>query len=64
LRYAGLFPKITASRMTGDDTVNQNSDWTGVVKELLMYTPPQVNLLAHMWTWAILDIADDLRRLV
>ncbi|HEX6098821.1 MAG TPA: hypothetical protein VF432_21075 [Thermoanaerobaculia bacterium] len=46
------------------DTVNQNSDWTGVVKELLMYTPRQVNLLAHMWTWAILDIADDLRRLV
>lgn len=46
------------------DTVNQNSDWTGVVKELLMYTPRQVNLLADMWAWAILDIADDLRSLL
>jgi hypothetical protein len=46
------------------DTVNQNSDWTGFVKELLMYTPRQVNLLADMWAWAIMDIAPDLRRLL
>ena len=45
------------------DTVQQNSDRLGI-KELLLYTPRQVNLLADMWTWAILDIADDLRRLV
>lgn len=45
------------------DTVQQNSDLLGI-KELLLYTPRQVNLLADMWTWAILDIADDLRKLV
>lgn len=45
------------------DTVQQNSDRLGI-KELLLYTPRQVNLLADMWTWAILDIAGDLRRLV
>ncbi len=45
------------------DTVQQNSDLLGI-KELLMYTPRQVNLLADMWTWAILDIADELRKLV
>jgi hypothetical protein len=44
-------------------TVQQNSDFIGI-KELLMYTPRQVNLLADMWTWAILDIAEDLRKLV
>ena len=45
------------------ETVQQNSDIIGI-KELLLYTPRQVNLLADMWTWAIQDIADDLRRLV
>ena len=45
------------------DTVNQNSDAIGI-KELLMYTPRQVNLLADMWTWAVLQIAGDIGKLV
>ncbi|HEV7239437.1 MAG TPA: hypothetical protein VGQ36_09365 [Thermoanaerobaculia bacterium] len=44
-------------------TMQQNSDLFGI-KELLQYTPRQVNLLADMWTWAILEIAADLRKLV
>ncbi len=45
------------------DTVNQNSDILGI-KELLMYTPRQINLLADMWTWAILQIAGEIRKLL
>ncbi|HEY0370911.1 MAG TPA: hypothetical protein VGD79_02865 [Thermoanaerobaculia bacterium] len=45
------------------DTVQQNSDAAGI-KELMLYTPRQVNLLADMWSWAILQIADDIRRLL
>ena len=45
------------------DTVQQNSDRLGI-KELLLYTPSQVNLLADMWSWAVSQIADDIRKLV
>jgi hypothetical protein len=44
------------------NTVLQNGPWYD--KQLLLLTARQVNLLADMWTWAILDIANDLRRLV
>lgn len=45
------------------DTVQQNADRIGI-KELLMLTPRQVNLLADMWSWAVQEIADDIRKLV
>jgi hypothetical protein len=45
------------------DTVEQNSDFLGI-KELLLLTPRQVNLLADMWTWAVMQIEDDIRKLV
>jgi len=45
------------------DTVQQNSDRIGI-KELLMLTPRQVNLLADMWSWAVQEIAEDIRKLV
>jgi hypothetical protein len=41
----GVFPWL--------QTVGQNSSWIPDVPELLMYTPAQVNLLAHMWSWII-----------
>ena len=44
------------------DTVLQNG--SSVDKQILLLTPRQVNLLADMWTWAILDIAGDLKKLV
>lgn len=44
------------------DTVQQNSDHLGI-KELLLYTPRQVNLLADMWSWAVSRIEGDIRKL-
>lgn len=45
------------------DTVFQNRDAFGI-PELLLLTPQQVNLLSDMWSWAILEIADDIRKLI
>lgn len=45
------------------DTVFQNRDAIGV-PELLLLTPQQVNLLADMWSWAVLEIEDEIQKLV
>jgi hypothetical protein len=37
------------------ETVFQNRDAIGI-PELLLLTPQQVNLLADMWSWSILEI--------
>ncbi|HET7437361.1 MAG TPA: hypothetical protein VFN10_21830 [Thermoanaerobaculia bacterium] len=43
-------------------TVLQNKDFFHI-PELLLLTPQQVNLLAQMWSWAVLEIADDIRKI-
>ena len=45
------------------DTVFQNRDLLGI-PELLLLTPQQVNLLADMWTWAVLEIEDEIQKIV
>lgn len=45
------------------ETVFQNRDLVGI-PELLLLTPEQVNLLADMWSWSILQIADEIQRAV
>ena len=44
-------------------TVFQNRDLLDI-PELLLLTPQQVNLLADMWTWAVLELEDEILRLV
>lgn len=45
------------------ETVFQNKDLIGI-PELLLLTPEQVNLIGDMWTWAILEIADEIQKLL
>ena len=45
------------------ETVFQNSDAIGI-PELLLLTPQQVNLLADMWTWAVLELEEQIEQLV
>ena len=45
------------------ETVFQNKDIIGI-PELLLLTPQQVNLIADMWTWAMLEIADEIQKLL
>ena len=45
------------------ETVFQNKDILDI-PELLLLTSEQVNLLADMWTWAILEIADEIQKAV
>ncbi len=45
------------------DTVFQNRDLIGI-PELLLLTPQQVNLLADMWSWAVLEIEDAIQKVV
>lgn len=43
-------------------TVLQNEDIFHI-PELLLLTPQQVNLIAQMWSWAVLEIQDDIRKI-
>jgi hypothetical protein len=43
------------------ETVFQNRDAIGI-PELLLLTPQQVNLLADLWSWSVLEIADELQK--
>jgi hypothetical protein len=45
------------------ETVFQNKDLLGI-PELLLLTPEQVNLIADMWAWAILEIAPEIQKVV
>lgn len=45
------------------DTVFQNRDLIGI-PELLLLTPQQVNLIADMWSWAVLEVADEIQKIV